>query len=413
MGMEVMKPEKRGRIVAALDIGTTKVACAIGVLGKENVEVIGVGQAPNTGMRQGVVVNIEAATESITKAKEEAELMAGHQIDSVWLSVGGTHVQSFASSGMVAIRNKEVRQEDIDRVIEAAKAVAIPQDRQVLHVLPQDFKIDGQGGIFDPIGMSGVRMEASVFIITGSRTSINNAMKCTAKSGLKVEGIMLQQLASATAVLSSDEKNLGVSVVDMGGGTSSLITFYNGSVIHTGLVPIGGHNFTHDVSVGLKTTQTNAENLKRKYGCALAELVNEEEAIEVESVGGRKSRTLMRRDLCEVLEARAEESLEMIHAELRDKGLIGKLGSGVVLTGGASLLQGLMEMGDFVLDVPVRRGLPDKVGGLSDVVKQPMFATVVGLLMHAHMIEKDKAPSTDMASDWTQKMKNLLGIGGL
>jgi cell division protein FtsA len=413
MGMEVAKTEKKGRIVAALDIGTTKVACAIGVLAKNNVEVIGVGQAMNTGMRQGVVVNIEAATEAITKAKEEAELMAGHTVESVWLSVGGTHVQSFASGGMVAIRNKEVRQEDIDRVIEAAKAVAIPQDRQVLHVLPQDFKIDGQAGIFDPIGMSGVRLEASVFIITGSRTTINNAMKCTAKAGLKVEGVILQQLASALAVLSSDEKNLGVSVVDMGGGTADIITFYNGSVIHTGLIPIGGQNFTHDVSIGLKTTQNNAENLKRKYGCALAEMVNEEEAIEVESVGGRKSRTLMRRDLCEVLEARAEESLEMIHNELREKGLIGKLGSGVVLTGGASLLNGIMEMGDFVLDVPVRRGLPDKVGGLADVVKQPMFSTVVGLLMHAQLVDKDKAPGVEKSNDWTQKMKTLLGIGGL
>lgn len=400
-------------MVAALDIGTTKVACAIGVINKNSVEVIGVGQAPNSGMRQGVVVNIEATAESITKAKDEAELMAGHRVESVWLSVGGNHIQSFASSGMVAIRHKEVKQEDIDRVIEAAKAVVIPQDRQVLHVLPQDFKIDGQTGIFDPIGMSGVRLEASVFIITGSQSTINNAIKCTAKAGLKVEGVVLQQLASALGVLSPDEKNLGVSVVDIGGGTSDIITFLHGSVVHTGLIPVGGQNFTHDVSIGLKTTQTNAENLKRKYGCALMEMVSEDEAIEVESVGGRKPRTMMRRDLCEVLEARADETLEMVHAELMEKGLIGKLGSGVILTGGGSLLNGLIEMGDFILDVPVRRGLPDKVGGLSDVVKQPMFATVVGLLMHAQLLEKEKAPGADKSTDWTRKVKNILGIGGI
>lgn len=415
MAMEVSKPSSRGRIVAALDIGTTKVACAIGTVSKESVEVIGVGQAPNMGMRQGVVVNIEATSEAITKAKEEAELMAGHRVESVWLSVGGNHIQSFASTGMVAIRNKEVKQEDIDRVIEAAKAVVIPQDRQVLHVLPQDFKIDGQTGIHDPIGMSGVRLEASVFIITGGTSIINNAIKCTARAGLRVEGVVLQQLASAMAVLSSDERNLGVSVVDIGGGTADIVTFLNGSVVHTGLIPIGGHNFTHDVSIGLKTTQTNAEALKRKYGCALAEMVHEEEAIEVESVGGRKPRTLMRRDLCEVLEARAEETLELIHAELIEKGMIGKLGSGVVLTGGASLLHGLIEMGDFVLDVPVRRGLPDRVGGLADVVKQPMFATVVGLLMHAQTLERDKSTAgiLEKTPDWTRKMKNILGIGGM
>lgn len=413
MGTEVTKPEKKHKVVAALDIGTTKVACAIGQIAKEKVEVIGLGNAVNTGMRQGVVVNIEATTEAIVKAKEEAELMAGHKTESVWLSVGGNQIQSFASSGMVAIRNKEVRQEDIDRVIEAAKAVVIPEDRQVLHVLPQDFKIDGQTGIFDPIGMSGVRLEASVFIITGSRATINNAMKCTSKAGLRVEGLVLQQLASALAVLSNDEKNLGVSVVDIGGGTSDIITFHHGSVVHTGLVPLGGQNFTHDVSIGLKTTQSNAENLKRKFGCALTEMINEDEAIEVESVGGRKPRMLMRRDLCEVLEARAEEALELVHLELVEKGLITKLGSGVVLTGGASLLPGLVEIGDFILDVPVRRGLPDKVGGLVDVVKQPMFATVVGLLIHAQTLEKEKPTPKDRSTDWTSKMKNLLGIGGL
>lgn len=399
------------RIIAGLDIGTTKVACAIGRYENDQLNIIGVGTAPNTGMRHGVVVNIDSTADAIRKAKDEAELMAGVRIEGVWLGVGGQHIQSFASSGMVAVRHKEVGQEDIDRVIEAAKAVAIPQDRQVLHVLPQDFKIDGQVGIYDPIGMSGVRLEASVFIVTGSTSVIQNAVKCTQKAGIRVDGLALQQLASAMAVLSPDEKNLGVTVVDIGGGTCDMITFFQGSVIHTGLLPVGGQNFTHDVAIGLKTTQNHGESLKRKYGCALPEMVSEDEAIEVESVGGRKPRTLMRRDLCEVIEARAEESLELIHNDLESKGLLGKLGSGVVLTGGASLLHGLVEMGDFVLDVPVRRGWPDKVGGLVDVVRQPSCSTVVGVMLYGLSQEKERTSGVDTkVADWTKRMRNLLGM---
>lgn len=399
------------RMIAGLDIGTTKVACAIGRFEAGQLDIIGLGQAANSGVRHGVVVNIDAVTDAIKKAKDEAELMAGVRIDGIWLAVGGQHIQSFSSSGMVAIRNKEVVQEDIDRVIEAAKAVAIPQDRQVLHVLPQDFKIDGQAGIFDPIGMSGVRLEANVFIVTGSTSVIQNAIKCVGRAGIKVEGIVLQQLASALAVLSADEKNLGTCVVDMGGGTCEMITFYQGSVIHTGLLPVGGQNFTHDVAIGLKTTQNHADMLKRKYGCALPEMINEDESIEVESVGGRKPRTLMRRDLCEILEARGEETLELIHTTLMELGLLGKLGSGVVLTGGGSLLHGLIEMGDFVLDVPVRRGWPEKVGGLVDIVRQPSCSTVVGLMQYG--LSQDKEAKTVVeakAGEWTKKMKNFLGI---
>ncbi|HMN68408.1 MAG TPA: cell division protein FtsA [Bdellovibrionales bacterium] len=400
------------QVIAGLDIGTTKVTCAIGRFEEGRLNIIGVGTAPNSGMRHGVVVNIDSTSDAIKKAKDEAELMAGQKIESVWLAVGGQHIQSFASSGMVAIRNKEVQQDDIDRVIEAAKAVAIPQDRQVLHVLPQDFRIDGQMGIFDPIGMAGVRLEARVLLISGATLVLQNPVKCTQRVGLKVEGLTLQQLASAMAVLSADEKNLGVTVVDIGGGTCDMITFHQGSVIHTGLLPVGGQNFTHDVAIGLKTTQNHGETLKRKYGCALPEMVSEDEAIEVESVGGRKPRTLMRRDLCEVLEARAEETLELIHLDLEEKGLLTKLGSGVVLTGGGSLLHGLVEMGDFILDVPVRRGWPEKVGGLVDVVRQPACSTVVGVLLYGLSQEKSEHRSaTDVkVSEWTKKMKNLLGI---
>ncbi len=405
------KDAKYTRMIAGLDIGTTKVTCAIGRFENGQLDIIGVGNAPNSGMRHGVVVNIEAATEAVKKAKDEAELMAGVRVDSVWLGVGGNHIQSFSSGGMIAIRHKEVQQEDVDRVIEAAKAVAIPQDRQVLHVLPQDFKIDGQTGIFDPIGMAGVRLEASVFIITGSNAVITNAIKCTQRAGIKVEGLVLQQLASALAVLSADEKNLGTTVVDIGGGTCDMITYYQGSVIHTGLLPVGGQNFTHDVAIGLKTTQNHADGLKRKFGCALPEMVGEDDAIEVESVGGRKPRTLMRRDLCEILEARAEETLELIHTALNDQGLLSKLGSGVVLTGGGSLLHGLVEMGDFVLDVPVRRGWPERVGGLVDVVRQPSCSTVVGVMMYGLSLDKELRPGHEIkATDWTRKLKNLLGV---
>jgi len=400
------------RIVAGLDIGTTKVACAIGRLDNGTLEIIGVGQAPNTGMRHGVVVNIDATTEAIRKAKDEAELMAGSQVETAWLAVGGQHIESFASSGMVAVRHKEVQAEDIERVIEAAKAIVIPQDRQVLHVLPQDFKIDGQVGIYDPIGMNGVRLEANVFIITASTAVIQNAVKCAQRAGIRVEGMVLSQLASATAVLSNDEKNLGVCLVDIGGGTCDMISFFQGAVIHTGLLPVGGQNFTHDVAVGLKTTQNYGETLKRKYGCALPEMVSEEEAIEVESVGGRKPRTLMRRDLCEVLEARAEETLELLHKALDEKGLLGKLGSGVVLTGGGSLLNGLAEMGDFILDVPVRRGWPDRVGGLVDVVRQPSCSAVVGVMQYGLSQEKEPVVTgSDLkVPEWAKKMKNFFGI---
>ena len=410
------KVTKNNHVVAGLDIGTTKVACVIGVMGPEGLNIVGVGVAPNPGMRQGTVVNIEATVETIRKAREEAELMSGVTLSSVWLGVGGTHIESFDSTGMVAIRNKEVTEEDISRVIEAAKAVAIPTDRHVLHVLPQDYKIDGQEGISDPIGMSGVRLETSVHIITGNASSVQNAVKCTEKAGLKVKGLVLQQLASALSVISEDEKDLGCSVVDMGGGTCDMISFTQGSVTHTAVIPVGGNNFTHDVAMGLRTTQHSAETLKRKFGCALAEMVSAEESIEVEAVGGRKSRTLPRRELCEVIEARAEETLHLIRSEVADADLAAKLGSGLILTGGGSLLPGMVEMGDFVFDIPVRRGAPDKVGGLTDVVRCASFASAVGLVLYGMEQEKHQlkhrpietasdSRSGSGVSEFTQKIK--------
>ncbi|MCB9025047.1 MAG: cell division protein FtsA [Bdellovibrionaceae bacterium] len=394
------------RVIAGLDIGTTKVACVIATQGTDYIEVIGVGRAATTGMKHGVVVNIEATTEAIKKAKEEAELMSGVSVEKVWLSIGGNHVESFDSMGMVAIKNSEVNREDIERVIEAAKAVAIPNDRQVLHVLPNDYKIDNQPGISDPIGMAGVRLETNVHIVTGAKSAIQNAIKCTENTGLKVQGLVLEQLASCKAVLSDDEKELGVAVVDIGGGTCDIISYSQGSVFHTGVVPVGGNNFTHDVAMGLRTTQIDAENLKKKFGCALVELVTEEETIDVEGVGGRQKRTIARKNLCEILEARAEETLQLIKKELVDSDVISKLGSGLVLTGGASQLVGLVEMGDFVFDLPVRKGAPQKVGGLTDVIKCSSYATAVGLLIYGseQMKKSDKRKQNDYEDNFGDKI---------
>lgn len=386
--MSTSKP--KAPVLAGLDIGSTKVSFVIGTVNPEGkIEVAGVGTAPNTGIRQGVVVNIEATTDSIRKAKEEAELMSGYAVSEVWVGVAGSHISSFDSKGMVAIKNREVTASEIDRVIEAAKAVAVPTDRSVLHVLPREFKVDGQDGITDPIGMSGIRLEANVHIVTGGQSAINNTVKCVEKAGLKIAGLVLSQLASATAVMSNDEKNLGVCVVDMGGGACNALYFVNGSVAHSSVIPVGGQHFTHDVAVGLRTPQFAAEELKKKHGCAMASMVNENETVEVEGVGGRKSRVIPRKDLADVIEARAEETLNLIANDIRMSGLMPMLGGGIVLTGGASNLDGLIEMGEFIFDIPVRRGAPREIGGLTDVVKSGEFSAAVGLLQYALGQRKD------------------------
>ncbi|MFM6929636.1 MAG: cell division protein FtsA [Bdellovibrio sp.] len=377
-------------VLAGLDIGSTKVCFVIGTVNPEGkIEVAGVGTAPNTGIRQGVVVNIEATTDSIKKAKEEAELMSGYTVSEVWVGVSGTHISSFDSKGMVAIKNREVTTSEIDRVIEAAKAVAVPTDRTVLHILPREFKVDGQDGITDPVGMSGVRLEAQVHIVTGSQTAISNTVKCVEKAGLKIAGLVLSQLASSTAVISNDEKSLGVVVVDMGGGTCNALYFVNGSVAHSSIIPVGGSHFTHDVAVGLRTPQFAAEDLKKKHGCAMASMVNDNETVEVEGVGGRKARMIPRKDLADIIEARAEETLNLIANDIRMSGVMPMLGSGIVLTGGASQLDGLIEMGEFIFDIPVRRGAPREIGGLTDVVKSGEFSAAVGLLQYGLSQRKD------------------------
>ncbi len=407
-----MTMSRQKQIIAGLDIGSSKVCLVIGVVTPENtLEIVGVGSAPNQGIRQGVVVNIEATAESIRKAREEAELMSGYRIEDVFVGVSGTHIKSFDSKGMVAIKNKEVTPSDVDRVIEAAKAVAVPTDRQVLHVLPREYKVDGQDGILDPVGMSGIRLEASVHIVTGSQTAISNNLKCIEKAGLRVSHLVLESLASATAVLSEDEKSLGVALVDIGAGSSNVIYFVHGSVASTSVIPVGGQHFTHDIAIGLRTPQVAAELLKIQYGSAMASIVPEDEMIEVEGVGGRKPRSVRRRDLAEVVEPRAEELLQLIQNDLRMSGLMPLLGSGVVLTGGASQLDGMSEMGEFVFDIPVRKGNPIAVGGLTEAVKFGNFATAVGLLLYAKSKKKfNRAHSqTEISATdlWTNKIKNF------
>lgn len=405
--MSTLDPLKPLSLVCGLDIGTTKVSFVIAkASSSKGLEVIGLGQAPHVGVRHGVVINIDATTEAIKKAREEAELMSGQRARKVWLSVGGTHIQSFDSHGMVAVKNREVSADDIERVIEAAKAIALPSDRRVLHVLPKDYKLDGQEGIADPIGMSGVRLEASVHIITGNQAIVQNVVKSVEKADLEISGLVLNQLATAKAVLSSDERNLGVCVVDLGGGTCDMITFLRNSVTHTACIPVGGNNFTHDVALGLRATQQNAEAIKRRHGFAMANLAGNDESIQVESVGGREPRTIARSSLCQIIEARAEETLKLIQKELQEKSFVGQLGSGVVLTGGCADLKGLVEMGDFIFDMPVRKGVPHKIGGLMDIVSAPAYSAAVGLLIYGYEHEKELIAEREQ-DGITQKFTDL------
>lgn len=410
------KPKLQFPLFAAIDIGSTRVVALAANINKDGgLDIVGIGTAPNTGIRQGVVVNIEATTAAILKAKEECELMSGYPLKDVWVGVSGMHIKSFNSRGMVAIKNKEVCTQDVERVLEAAQAVAVPADRNLLHVLPRDFKIDGTDGIWDPIGMSGVRLEASIHLVTGGHTTLQNATKCTEKAGLRVAGMVLDPLAASMAVLSDDEKNLGVCLVDIGGGTTNLLYFINGHVAHTSVLPIGGQHFTQDIAIGLRTPQLSAEDIKKRYGCALVSLVTDDEVIEVEGVGGRKSRSLRRRDLAEVIEPRAEEILQMIAKDIQQSGLLPFLGAGIVLTGGSSELEGLVEMGEFIFDIPVRRGIPAKVGGLTEVIKSPGYATAVGLVLYGYHQYKQKtlgSKNEELSFVFTQAARQIKGFFG-
>ena len=385
------------KTIAALDIGATKVAVVIGEIESEKLNIIGVGQVEHFGICQGSVLNIDNTAKAILNAKEDAELMAGCSIDSIWLGVAGQYIQSFDSEGMVAIREKQVTYEDVQRVIETAKAIPLPSDHELLHVLPSSYTIDHQKGIQNPVGMSGVRLECSVRIITGLSAPIQNTVQCVESAGLKVNGLVLQSLAASMALLTEDEKQMGVSVIDIGGASCNIISYYQGKVVLTESIPVGGQNFTFDIAMGLKTTRLHAEELKKVYGSVLTQNVDPDEVIEVESVGGGQQRTVCRKELCEILEARAQETLELTRDALMRSGSWHSLGAGLVFTGGACQLKGFLEMGEFLFDLPLRIGYHHHAGGLKDMVKQPHFSTAVGLLLYALKEEKsvviEKGPS--------------------
>lgn len=369
-------------LIVALDIGTSKVVTIVGEINHENeIEIIGIGSHPSRGLKKGVVVNIESTVESIQRAVEEAELMAGCQIHSVFAGIAGSHIRSLNSHGIVAIRDKEVSGSDVERVIDAARAVAIPADQKILHVLPQEFIIDQQDGIREPVGMSGVRLEAKVHLVTGAVSAAQNIIKCVRRCDLDVDDVILEQLASSHSVLSDDEKELGVCLVDIGGGTTDIAIFTEGAIRHTAVIPIAGDQVTNDIAVALRTPTQYAEDIKIKYACALTQLANADETIEVPGIGDRPPRRLARQTLAEVVEPRYEELFTLIQAELRRSGFEEICAAGIVLTGGTSKMEGVIDLAEEIFHMPVRLGMPQGVYGLVDVVRNPIYATGVGLLL--------------------------------
>jgi cell division protein FtsA len=381
-GEKIMSKKSTNNLIVGLDIGTSKVVAIVGEITAEGgIDIIGIGTQPSRGLKKGVVVNIESTVLSIQRAVEEAELMAGCQIRSVYAGIAGSHVRSINSHGIVAIKDKEVTAADVARVIDAAKAVAIPADQRILHVLPQEFIIDSSEGIRDPISMSGVRLEAKVHLVTGAMSAAQNIIKCVRRCGLEVDDIILEQLASSASVLTDDEKELGVCLVDIGGGTTDIAVFSDGAIRHTAVIPIAGDQVTNDIAVALRTPTQYANDIKIKYACALRQLATDDETIEVPSVGDREPRRLARQTLAEVVEPRYEELLSLVHAELRRSGFEEICAAGVVLTGGSSKMEGVIELAEEIFHMPVRLGYPQHVSGLVDVVRNPIHATGVGLLL--------------------------------
>jgi cell division protein FtsA len=379
------------KLVCGLDIGTTKICCVVGEATGGGVDIVGIGMHPSVGLRKGVVVNIERTVESIKRAVEEAELMAGCEISSVYAGIAGGHIKGFNSHGVIAVKNREVTQLDVERVIEAARAVAIPMDREVIHTIAQEYIVDDQDGIQDPLGMAGVRLEAKVHIVTGAVTSAQNIIRCAHSAGLDVCDIVLESLASSESVLSTEERELGVALIDFGGGTTDLAIFSSDSIKHTAVLALGGTNLTNDIAIGLRTPMNYAEEIKKKYGCCLSSMIDPGEEIEVESVGGRSTRTLSRQVLGEILEPRVEEIFALINREMIRSGFDDQVTSGVVVTGGAAMLEGIPEVAEQIFDLPVRRGYPLGVGGLTDVINNPMYATAVGLVLYGVKQEEGQA----------------------
>jgi cell division protein FtsA len=377
-----------GEIIVGLDIGTTKVCAVVGEARPDGVEIIGMGSHPSEGLRKGVVINIEHTVASIKEALEEAETMAGCEISAVYAGIAGGHVKGFNSHGVIALKEKEVTKKDIERVIEAARAVAIPMDREVIHTLVQEFIVDDQDGIMDPLGMSGVRLEANIHIVTGAVTAAQNIIKCANRAGLDVCDIILQSLASSEAVLSKEERNLGAALIDFGGGTTDMAVFSKGAIKHTSVLPLGGDNLTYDIAVGLRTAKLEAEKIKIKYGCSLSSMIGKDETVEVPGVGGRKPRVLSRQILGEILEPRVEEIFSLIYGEILRSGHEDTITSGVVVTGGSAELLGVTEMAEQIFNAPARVGYPEGISGLVEVVNKPMYATAVGLVLYGAKTSK-------------------------
>ncbi len=378
-----MAKKTERNLIVGLDIGTSKVAAIVGELSSEgHIEVIGIGSTASRGLKKGVVVNLESTVQSIQRAIEEAELMAGCQIRSVFAGIAGSHIRSLNSHGVVAIKDKEVTQYDIDRVIDSARAVAVPADQKILHILPQEFIIDLQDGIKEPIGMSGIRLEARVHMVTGSVSASQNIIKCIRRCGLEVEDIVLEQLASCNSVLTEDEKDLGVCLIDIGGGTTDIAIFAEGAIKHTAVIPIAGDQVTNDIAVALRTPTVNAEEIKRIHACALTQLASIDGIIEVPSIGDRPPRKISTQNLAEIIEPRYEELMLLVQSELRRSGYEELIAAGIVLTGGSSKVTGLIELAEEIFHMPVRMGVPQNVSGLAEVVKNPIHSTGVGLLMY-------------------------------
>ena len=374
--------QRQEDLIVGLDIGTTKICAVVGEISGSDINIIGIGTHPSIGLRKGVVINIESTVESIKKAVEEAELMAGCEISSVCIGIAGGHITGFNSRGIVAIKGSEISENDVERVIDAARAVAIPMDREVIHVLPQEFIVDDESGIQNPVGMAGVRLEAKIHIVTGAVASAHNLVKCANRSGLDVSDIVLESLASGEAVLTDEEKQLGTALLDLGGGTTDLAIFSGKNIKHTFVLALGGNNLTNDIAVGLRAPQTEAEKIKKKYGTCLAQDVGNDETIEVPGLGGRKPRKLPRQILGEILEPRMEEIFELIHREIFRAGMENIIPSGFVLTGGTALLSEVTEVAESIFHLPTRLGKPQGIAGLVDVVNNPMYATGVGLVLY-------------------------------
>lgn len=385
-----MTSADNGRMIVGLDIGTSKVVAIVGELNAEGeIEVIGIGSQVSRGLKRGVVVNIDSTVVAIRRAIEEAELMAGCKIHSVFAGIAGSHIKSLNSHGIVAIRDREVNSADIDRVIDAAQAVAVPADQRILHILPQEYAIDNQEGIKEPFGMSGVRLEAKVHLVTCAVNAAQNIENCIRRVGLEVDDIILEQLASSHSVLSEDEKELGVCMVDIGGGTTDIAIFTDGAIRHTAVIPIAGDQVTNDIAMALRTPTQNAEDLKIKYACALAQLAGADETIKVPSVGDRPARELSRQALAEVVEPRYDELFTLINAEIRRSGFEDLIPAGIVLTGGTAKIEGAIELAEEIFHMPVRLGVPQSVKGLGDVVSNPIYSTGVGLLHYGQKMQKD------------------------